>query len=157
MMNIASLTAKQFNEVYFGGNWTAVNLKETLADTDWKLATTKVNSCNTIAAMVYHINYYVRAALNVLEGKPLDAKDEYSFNLPPVRSQEDWQALLVELYTDAEKFAALIRQLPDSRFSEIFAEEKYGHYYRNIHGIIEHTHYHLGQIVLIKKMLLESV
>jgi hypothetical protein len=30
---------------------------------------------------------------------------------------------------------------------------KYGNYYRNLHGIIEHTHYHLGQIVLIKKLL----
>jgi hypothetical protein len=29
--------------------------------------------------------------------------------------------------------------------------EKYGNYYRNIHGIIEHIHYHLGQIVLIEK------
>ena len=36
---------------------------------------------------------------------------------------------------------------------ETFADEKYGHYYRNLHGIIEHTHYHLGQIVLIKKLL----
>jgi len=35
-------------------------------------------------------------------------------------------------------------------------EEKYGNYYRNFHGIIEHCHYHLGQIVLIKKMLLSG-
>jgi len=50
----------------------------------------------------------------------------------------------------------LIEQLPEAKLGEIFSEEKYGTYYRNIHGIIEHTHYHLGQIVLIKKILLQS-
>jgi hypothetical protein len=30
-------------------------------------------------------------------------------------------------------------------------EEKYGSVLRNIMGVIEHTHYHLGQIVLLKK------
>ncbi|HAI83731.1 MAG TPA: DUF1572 domain-containing protein, partial [Chitinophagaceae bacterium] len=28
-----------------------------------------------------------------------------------------------------------------------------GTYYRNILGLIEHTHYHLGQIALIKKII----
>ncbi len=44
-----------------------------------------------------------------------------------------------------------IEQLPESKLWETFSDEKYGNYYRNIHGIIEHIHYHLGQIVLIKK------
>ena len=46
-----------------------------------------------------------------------------------------------------------MEQLPETMLWETFADEKYGNYYRNIHGIIEHTHYHLGQIVLIKKIV----
>ena len=34
--------------------------------------------------------------------------------------------------------------------------EKYGNYFRNLTGIIEHLHYHLGQIVLIKKLIAEG-
>lgn len=34
-----------------------------------------------------------------------------------------------------------------------FKEEKNGSYYRNFCGIIEHFYYHLGQIVVIKKIL----
>ncbi len=49
-----------------------------------------------------------------------------------------------------------IEQLPESKLWETFSDEKYGNYYRNIHGIIEHSHYHLGQIVLIKKILLQA-
>lgn len=155
-MNLTAQIAKHFRDVHFGGNWTSVNLKDSLAGITWEQATTKVYSFNTIAILVYHMNYYVSAVLKVLEGEPLDAHDKYSFDLPPVHSQEDWEKLLNKMWTDAEKFAALIEHLPDSKLAETFSDEKYGNYYRNLHGIIEHIHYHLGQIVLIKKILLQA-
>ena len=68
----------------------------------------------------------------------------------------DWDNLLDKTWTEAENFAILIEQLPEQTLWEPFTDEKYGNYYRNIQGIIEHTHYHLGQIVLIKKLLLNS-
>jgi uncharacterized damage-inducible protein DinB len=148
--------AKHFREVHFGGNWTSVNLKESLADVDWQKATTQVYSFNTIATLVYHINYYVSAVLKVLQGEALDASDKYSFDLPPILSLEEWEKLLDKTWTDAENFATQIEQLPQNKLWEIFEDEKYGTYYRNIHGIIEHIHYHLGQIVLIKKILLQD-
>jgi hypothetical protein len=152
-MTITSQIAKHFREVHFGGNWTSVNLKATLADIPWEQATTKVHSFNTIAALVYHINYYVSVQLKVLQGEPLDAHDKYSFDLPPIQSQQDWERLLEKVWSDAERFAVLVEQLPDGRLNENFSGEKYGNYYRNLNGVIEHTHYHLGQIVLIKKLL----
>lgn len=155
-MKLTEQIAKQFREVHFGGNWTAVNMKETLADVRWEQATTKVYSFNTIATLVFHTNYYVHVVLKVLQGEPLNAKDTYSFDLPPIQSQEDWENLLHKTWDEAEKFAALVEKLPDSKLSETFTDEKYGNYYRNLHGIIEHTHYHLGQIVLIKKLLAQE-
>ncbi len=155
-MNVTAQIAKHFREVYFGGNWTSINLKETLADITWQQATTKVYSFNTIAALVYHINYYVSAVSKVLQGEPLNASDKYSFYMSPVYSQEDWQHLLDKMRADAENFAGLIEQIPEHKLEEVFEDEKYGTYYRNLNGIIEHTHYHLGQIVLIKKLLLQT-
>ncbi len=155
-MNLTAQIAKQFRELHFGGNWTSVNLKEILADVSWQQATTQVYSLNTISTLVYHTNYYVSAVLKVLQGEPLNAKDKNSFELPPILSQEDWENLLNKTWTEAETFASLVEQLPESKLGETFCEEKYGNYYRNIHGIIEHTHYHLGQIVLIKKILLQT-
>ena len=152
-MPITTQIAKQFRSVYFGGNWTFVNFKETLSDVDWKQATTPIHSFNTIAALVFHTNYYVSEVLKVFKGQPLQAHDKFSFNLPPIQSQEEWEGLLNKTWKDAEEFALQIEQLPESRLSDIFSDEKYGTYYRNIHGIIEHNHYHLGQIVLIKKFL----
>jgi uncharacterized damage-inducible protein DinB len=154
-MTLSQQIAKHFREVHFGGNWTSVNLKETLNDVSWQQAIKKVESLNTIAALVFHINYYVSAILKVLQGEQLNAHDKYSFDLPPIQSQQDWQNLLDKTCRDAETFASLVEQIPESRLSEIFANEKYGNYYRNLHGVIEHTHYHLGQIVLIKKLLMQ--
>lgn len=152
-MNLTAQIARQLRAVYFGGNWTSVNLKETLAGVTWQQATTKVYSFNTIATLVYHTNYYISAVSRVLQGEPINAHDKYSFDHPPIRSQEDWENLLATTWQDAESFASLIERFPASRLDETFVDEKYGNYYRNLHGIIEHTHYHLGQIVLLKKML----
>lgn len=155
-MDLVRQIAKNFRQVHFGGNWTSVNLKDTLADVDWKQATAKVHSLNTIAALAFHINYYISEVLKVLKGEPLTAHDKLSFSLPPVESQDDWDKLLNKIWSDAESFAEQIELLPESKLWDVFIEEKYGNYYRNFHGIIEHTHYHLGQIIIIKKILLES-
>jgi len=156
-VNISQQIAKHFKQVYFGGNWTCTNLKETLENVSWQQATTQVYSFNTIATLTFHINYFVEAATKVLEGKALDSNDKFSFTHPPINSQQDWENMLKKTFNDAEKFASLIEQLPESKLSEDFSDKKYGNYYRNLQGIIEHAHYHLGQIALIKKIIFQRI
>lgn len=155
-MNLSAHIAKHLRDVHFGGNWTGVNLNDTLSGVTCQQATTKIASFNTIAALVFHINYYAAGILKVLQGGPLDIRDKYSFDLPTIQSDDDWQALLNKMWTNAETLATLVETLPASKLEEIFVEEKYGTYYRNLQGFVEHTHYHLGQIVLIKKLLAEK-
>jgi hypothetical protein len=154
-MNLSAQIAKHFRDVHVGGNWTTSNLKDNLAGLNWEQATKKVYSCNSIVSLVFHMNYYVSAVTKVLQGGSLDAKDAHSFDHPPVRSQSDWEQLLAKTFSDAEIFAGLVEQLTESKWWEDFSDKKYGNYYRNIHGIIEHIHYHLGQIVIIKKIVLQ--
>jgi len=153
-MKTTQQIAKNFREVYFGGNWTAANLKDQLDGLSWQQATTRIQDLNTIAILVYHIHYYVRTATKVLEGGPLEGKDKYSFSHPPIQSQKDWQKFLKHIWEEAEVFATLVEALPPSKLSKPFANKKYGDYYRNLQGIVEHAHYHLGQITIIKKLLL---
>jgi hypothetical protein len=152
-MNLPQHLAKQFRESYFGKNWTWVHLKEHLDTVTWEQATMKIHSLNSIAMLANHINYYTLSQTKVLEGKPLDSKDEYSWNHPPIESQEDWDNFRNQIYKDGEHLAGLIEQLPEERLWEIFVDPKYGNYIRNIQGMTEHVHYHLGQIVIIKKLL----
>ncbi|HET7118548.1 MAG TPA: DUF1572 domain-containing protein [Hanamia sp.] len=155
-MVLTQQIAKHFREVHFGDNWTSVNVRDTLADITWQQAITKVYNLNTIAALVFHINYYVSAVLKVLLGEPLKASDKFSFGLPPINSADDWEKLVSKTLTEAELFAVEIEKLDESILFENFADAKHGNYYRNLHGIIEHIHYHLGQISLIKKILNET-
>jgi len=145
--------AKHLREVYFGGNWTASNLRKHLVGVTWEEATTQIESFNSIATLVFHMHYYVKAATKVLEGGPLVAKDALSFNHPPINSGADWQAFLEKTWEEAETFAERLEALPDTSLPAPFTNKVYGSYYRNLHGIIEHCHYHLGQIVLLKKLL----
>ncbi|MEO6837457.1 MAG: DUF1572 domain-containing protein, partial [Ginsengibacter sp.] len=154
-MALTQQIAKHLREVYFGDNWTSVNLKDTLRDVTWQQVITKVHNLNTIAALVFHINYYVSAVLKVLQGELLNANDKFSFDLPPINSADDWEKLVNKTFKEAELLAAQIEKLDDAILFENFADAKYGNYYRNLHGIIEHIHYHLGQITLIKKILNE--
>jgi hypothetical protein len=156
MMSTSAQLALHIRQVHFGGNWTASNMKDLLKDVSWQEATTQLYALNTIATLTYHINYYISAVTEVLQGKALNAKDEYSFSHPPVESQQDWEELIAKTLSDAEEFAKLIEQIPDDQLAEDFTERKYGSYHRNLLGILEHTHYHLGQIALVKKILREK-
>lgn len=153
-MSSASQLAKRFREVLLDGLWIAnTNFKDQLKDLTWKEATTKVGSLNTIAMLTFHIDYYIAGLINVFEGGDLEIRDQFSFDLPSIDSQEEWEGLLNKLWSDSEKFVDLLGQMPDSKMSEVFVDEKYGTYLRNIDGMIEHAYYHLGQITLIKKLL----
>ncbi|MEI9944930.1 MAG: DUF1572 domain-containing protein [Chitinophagaceae bacterium] len=149
--------ANRFREVVLNGKWIAnTNLKDQLTGLSWEQATKKIGSLNTLAVLTFHIHYYLVGIVDVLEGRPLIIRDKYSFDAPPVQSQEDWEKLLRKLWIDAEKFAMLVEQMPEEKLNEVFSDEKYGTYQRNIDGMIEHCYYHLGQIVLIRKMLSTS-
>ena len=152
-MNTTQQLAKHCRDVHFGGNWTFVNLKDTLADITWQEATTQYQDSNTIATLLFHINYYINPVARVLQGEPLNASDKFSFDCPTITSQEEWEHLVQKTLDEAEQFAKEIEKLEESKLFEVFSEEKYGNYFRNLLGIIEHTHYHLGQIALIKKMI----
>lgn len=152
-MSTTKLIAKHLRELYFGDNWTCSDFKTHLKDVTWQQAVTKVQNFNTIATLVYHTGYYISRVLKVLQKNPLEAKDTESFTHPPIQSKQDWERLLQQTWTDVETFAIVIEQLPDDILDKEFVSSKYGNYFRNLNGIIEHSYYHLGQIVMLKKLL----
>lgn len=153
-MDSSSALAKRFREVVLNGTWIAqTNYKQQLSDMHWEMATAKLASANTIALLAQHIHYYIRGVSAVFNGGDLTIRDKFSFDFPPVQSQEDWEIFLSQFWRDAEEFASLVEQLPAEKLNDDFVDEKYGTYQRNIDGMIEHCYYHLGQIVLLKKLL----
>ncbi|MGB5376852.1 DUF1572 domain-containing protein [Muriicola sp.] len=152
-----SIIAENIKHVYLGGNWTAVNLRDTLKGIDWKMATFKVASFHTIAELVFHMNYFVTVVLKVLQGMPLEGNDAVSFDCPSINSRKDWVEFQEQIFNEVEAFTVLVTALPEHQLWELIGDKKYGSYYRNLHGIVEHCHYHLGQIVLLKKLVAPTI
>lgn len=152
-MNQTKHLEKHFKSVFFGGNWSDVNIKDTIEDITLTQAKTKVKDCNTIAALVFHINYYVEGILPVFDGGDLEIKDTFSYNAPNFETEKQWSDFKNKVLKNAEELYQKIEKLEEDTVFKSFVDKKYGTYYSNIHGIIEHTHYHLGQIVILKKLL----
>ncbi|MDB9961155.1 DUF1572 family protein [Oceanihabitans sp.] len=156
-MNKTHILASRLKEIVLNGTWVAnTNFKDQLESLDWKIATTKFQSLNSISNLAQHVHYYINGVKNVFEGGSLEIRDKYSFDFTEIKSQKDWKGFLIIFWKDAENLAELIEQLPDDKLNQSFVEDKYGTYQRNIDGIIEHSYYHLGQIVLIKKIILKK-
>ncbi len=63
---------------------------------------------------------------------------------------------LTLFWQEAEVFALQVEQMSEQQLQAPFIDERYGSFLRNIDAMIEHSYYHLGQIVIIKKMILAN-
>ncbi|WP_378172563.1 DUF1572 domain-containing protein [Aquimarina sp. SS2-1] len=153
-MTNSKLIANRLRELFLNGRWIAnTNYKELIENVSYKQAIQQIESLNTIAALTYHINYYLAGILNVFNGGPLEIRDKYSFNMPPITSENEWNKLTTDFFSNAEKFILQVEKMNDQKLNAAFVDEKYGTYLRNIEAVIEHSYYHLGQISLIKKLI----
>lgn len=129
-------------------------MQEVLQDVTWEQAIAKpIPSGNSIADLVFHMNFYLNAVHHrLMQGNFGDYKHANSFNCPPLSNEADWQALLQKTWDDAETLAKAVEEMPEEKAWEEIPPS-YGNFYRNLHGMVEHNHYHLGQIVILKKLL----
>ncbi len=146
--------ANRLREVILNGTWIAnTNFKDQLENLDWEIATRKFQSLNTISILAQHVHYYINGIKNLFAYGKLEIRDKYSFDFPPIESQTEWETFQNKFWDDTERLAQLIEKMTDEQLNEDFVDEKYGSYLRNINGMVEHSYYHLGQIVLVKKII----
>ena len=153
-MNRQSVLANRLREVILDGKWIAnTNFRDQLDSMDWEVATRAVGNLNTIALLAQHIHYYIGGIKEAFTHGQLIIRDRYSFDFAPMISQDQWESFLDDFWKDTEDLAILIETLPEGKLEEDFIKAEYGSYARNINGMIEHSYYHLGQVVLLKKTI----
>ena len=157
-METVSTLTNRLKEVLIDGQWVSgTNFKKEIENMSWQNAITPVANLNSVAAIVWHIEYYLKGVTNVLKGGSLDIKDKFSFDTPDFKSQTDWENLKVSFFKSCNTYISLITKLSKDQLNATFVDEKYGDYHRNVNAMIEHCYYHLGQIVLIKKLQHNSI
>ncbi|HPN70763.1 MAG TPA: DUF1572 domain-containing protein [Saprospiraceae bacterium] len=151
-MEFPQQLANRLREVILNGTWIAnTNYQMLLSDVHLEMTNRRIGSLNTIGQLTFHINYYIDGVNHVFDHGSLEIKDIFSFE-----TEIEWQLLKKLLYQNAEKLAFHVEKMTSHELDAIFVLEKYGTYRRNMEGVIEHAYYHLGQISLIKKMILAS-
>ena len=152
-MNITTLIAQHLIQVHEGGNWTEIDIASTVKDVTLKEALTVTNATpNTIAALLHHISFWNREVTYRAKGirKPEDAAN--GFNHPALHTEEDWLQLKKDNIQSAHELATAIRQFDEAKLFQPM-EVHTSTAYKNFQGAVEHAHYHLGQIVILKKLV----
>ncbi len=115
-MTLNQQLAKQIRYLFLTRQWigTNINLKAQFDDVNVAMANAKYESLNTIALLTFHLNYYLEGVMNVFKRGALDIKDKYSYDMPPITSQEEWDTMRENIYRNAQNFVFLVEQMPTS-------------------------------------------
>lgn len=152
-MDIVKELTKQYKQLVYGGNWSEVNLKDVLQDISLAEAEINIGSLNSIHQLTHHIHYYILIQIQVLKGMTMKGTDADSFKAKPLKCEDDWEIYKASILTDADLYIQWIESFPKEKLTDVFINEKYGNYHRNLYGNLEHIYYHMGQIALLKKMI----
>ncbi|WP_300601363.1 DinB family protein [Niabella sp.] len=151
-MKKTDLIAQHLTDVHLGNNWTSVAIADTIHDIDWKEAFAPVPfSVNTIASLLNHIAYWNGIVAERGRGLMPVIAVHNGFDVPEA-APEHWETLKTALFRSAQDLAAVIRGFDEEKLDAPVLPE-HSSAYKNFQGQVEHAHYHLGQIVMIKKYL----
>ena len=152
-MQITYLIAAHIREVYEGNNWTSVSIVDIVNGVNWLQAQQKtIGSPNTIAALLHHIYYWNGIMQQRLNGEDPFVPETNGFDVDEFNSEKDWDVLKEKTHRSFIELAEGVKNFPEEKLSETYAEGK-SSYYKNFQGLVEHAHYHLGQIAIIKNLL----
>lgn len=150
-MKIAPLAAQHVAEVVHG-NWTDIFLDDVIADVTYEEAVAlPPGITNSIAMLVYHIKFYNDVVRLRLAGEKPAVGPANGFDVA-INTDADWQQLKADCIASFKTLANDIKALPDEKLWQHPAGSG-DTFYKSFHGIAEHGHYHLGEIVLLKKII----
>lgn len=110
-----------------------------------------IPAVHTIWEIVMHMAFWENVAVQRLSGLRAGLVEELNFPPMPAATEENWRKTLDQFRDSNRVFRQSLAKLDEERLDELTAAGKRT-FYGEAHGIIEHHVYHLGQIVLVKKM-----
>ncbi|MEO8535688.1 MAG: DinB family protein [Flavobacterium sp.] len=142
-----------YQSIYNGEPWLEVTLAKTLENVSSEQACRKINpNLNTIWEIVNHLIQWRRNILKRVQGETVTTPD-HNYFVPVLDSSEAaWEQSLQSLAKSQELWNAFFEDFNDADLEKIYPSNNHT-YYEHIHGIIQHDVYHLGQIVILKKLL----
>ena len=147
--------ADQLRRAFNGDAWHGPALRELLEEvTAEQAAMRPLPSAHTIRELAAHIDIYVRLAIDATNGIPMPKLFITGDDWLDVSSRDpgEWRDELNQLFGNSERLAAEIEKLPEAKLSDIVPGRDYD-FYHLLHGIVQHSLYHGGQIAQLRKAL----
>lgn len=144
-----------FKTIYENEPWFGDGFKEKLKDVNERQAFVRpAEGVHSIAELISHIIYWRAPLLRYLQGDTKYASIEDEGNWLPVDKLKarGWKNLLTEFDQSQTELISLLSKTSDDFLNEPFRHGQNMQYL--IDGVLQHDIYHLGQIGLVKKMLL---
>lgn len=134
-----------------GEAWHGPSLREALDGvTAAEAAARPVPGAHSIREIVQHLAAWEDTLLRRLAGEPLRAPAEGDWPRAAAAGEEEWQALLRRLEERARRLRDAVAALDDAGLDEP-PYRGTATRYATLHGAVQHTLYHAGQIVLLRK------
>ncbi|WP_343704444.1 DinB family protein [Chitinophaga sp.] len=154
-MSTLVVLSESLQHLYHGTPWLDVTFLEHLQETDAEQATRRIGQSHNIWELVNHIIFWHQNVTRKLKGeKPEQEGDLPDFYLPENHGENNWQATLQRLEHSITQMVETIRNFPEEKLYTPVPETQHNaHYY--IQGVLQHAAYHLGQIVLLRKHVIQ--
>jgi uncharacterized damage-inducible protein DinB len=141
--------AGQLRLLYEGPSWLGPTLKDLIVDVDEKRARARpLSHAHTIWELVLHITAWLRVSRDRLSATITRDPDEAE-NWPPMNGA--WQDAISSLEVELYALEKAILEFPEARLAEAAPANEPQTFYLLLHGVIQHSAYHGGQIALLKK------
>lgn len=141
--------ADQLRRLYEGPAWLGPALKPILSDvTQERAARRPIGNAHTIWELVLHLAAWMRIARERLTATQTRDHTEDENWPQPVGS---WQDALAALERQERELEQAILLFSDARLNEPAPATEPQTFYELLHGVVQHTAYHAGQIALLMK------
>ncbi len=148
--------ADQSTRAFEGDAWHGPSLMAILEDVSASQAASRpFSGAHSIWELVQHIAAWERAGVRRMGGDPANLTDDEDWPAVSDTTEMAWQQTKDLLRTSHNEFQKAISRVDESRLDQpIVAGLKT--VYVTLHGIIQHTLYHGGQIAILKKAIGEG-
>ncbi|MBE2228795.1 MAG: DinB family protein [Ignavibacteria bacterium] len=154
MTNIQHIN-KLLKDHYNGVPWIDITIAGTLKTLTAKKAAMKVDGLNSVWQIVNHMISWRNALIARVKDKPVPHPDNNFISEVKDTTAKAWKDTLKKFEKSQKDILAFLGKQKDIHLEKISPASGYS-YYELVMAIIIHDSYHLGQIVLIKKMIDEG-
>ena len=146
--------ADELRRAFKGDPWHGPSLSELLVGVSIEQAAQRPYAKgHSIWEQTNHTRAWTEHAQRALQGQPLPLVLDTPEDWPPMQpgNAESWAKDREAVFAAGAALAAAIERFPEARFDEIVGGRDYN-FAHLLHGIVQHTVYHSGQIALLKKL-----